>query len=77
MTLAEIKRLISAKISENLSTVKQIGGSPDNRWYLVVPMLMDGLEYAKEWASNWDDPGNKTKCDALISELNVTPSFLN
>lgn len=69
MTLARIKRLISAKIRENLPTDKPIGGSPDNRWYLVAPMLMDGLEYAKEWASNWDDPGNKTKCDALISEL--------
>lgn len=69
MTLAEIKRQISAEIKEKLPKAKQVGGSPDNRWYLVAPMIMDGLDYVRKWASNWEDPGNKTKSDRLISEL--------
>lgn len=69
MTLVEIKRQISAKIKDILPKTKQIGGSPDYRWYLVAPMILDGLEYAREWARNRGNPGNKTKSDRLISEL--------
>lgn len=69
MNLDEIKRRVAEMVADKLPEAGQFSGNTDNRWYLVAPMIMDGLEYAKEWARNYENPGYKTKSDILISEL--------
>lgn len=67
--MGEIKRQVAEMVADKLPEAGQFSGNTDNRWYLVAPMIMDGLEYAKEWARNYENPGYKTKSDILISEL--------
>ena len=79
MKLEEIKRQVSEMIADKLPEIGQVSGNTDSRWYLIAPMIMDGLEYAKEWANNYENSGYRTKTDILISvskHLNLENVYL-
>ena len=55
MSLKEIRKKIATEVSEELSKFPSPDrGNPDNQWYYVAPLLLDGSEYAERWINSSD-----------------------
>lgn len=56
MDLADIERQIRASIRESMKSLMQYkkleGGNDDAKWYYLAPMLMDGVDFAKDWINS-------------------------
>jgi len=66
MALKEIEKDIKIKIEKALSSLKNYQGSSnrvDDKWYYIVPMLLDGQEYVSEWMESLEYSLLKQKYD--------------
>ena len=74
LSLSDIKKQIKSRIESNikiiLSNVHAHENRPDNRWYLLAPMIMDGVEYVQEWIDGLKPFTAKgTKTEKLITDF--------
>ena len=54
LSLKELEKEVRTRIGELLSELKCYEGGPrreDDRWYYLAPMLMDSINYVREWLS--------------------------
>ena len=93
MSLLDIERDLKMTISASLDTLSNYcgpdSGREDTSWYYLAPMLLDGVEVAREWAAglidrliseNDQDSGRGVKgvlanCESLISLLSEPESI--
>lgn len=53
LRIQEIQRRVKQRINENLKGYPDpVDGKPDASWYYLVPLLLDGTEYAGQWLEN-------------------------
>lgn len=60
LSLDQIERIIRKRLMEKLNVLSDqyalsFQQRQDDRWYYLAPMLMDGIEYAKEWTDEITD----------------------
>lgn len=66
MSLKQIEKDITIKIENALSSLVNYQGTSnrvDDKWYYIVPMLLDGQEYVAEWMEALEDSLLKQKDD--------------
>ncbi len=91
MTLKDIERDLSAKVSEALRSLAPYAGPDsgreDSAWYYLAPMLLDGAEHALSWAealkarleapADEEDPDSQRRVKGALANCESLISLLS